>query len=869
MIFMDGLIMSERELIVDGVLKQVLSISGNSYTVPTGVHCIDGDAFVRVRSNIAFKKLVVSEGVTTIRKGAFAGLAKLEIISLPSTLKLIEDGVFSRNTQLTIIKCKAKHIEFTGNPFAGTTDTLYPTNDPRNILRLGDTLFSYYGNDRLVALPKGITRIWTGAFKNNKAVTQIVLPASVTEIMPGAFDNCPNLREVIVDDIDSVNISDDAFINCKRVDGLVTTTSLGELAVYEDISPRLNILVNNKINFRNSVPFPTVLRRTMATASDAVENAVKDTDVEAAIRISNSNGYIEQTARALLIAGRYCPVEDTRKLLKAGFSFNYRQGYTARLDYFQMNRHGVNVSDTPYYLGAISQLVSNHDVEGILSSAFHYSNNSIGIINRPLKLENRMALVKTYLESPLKYGVSKDLMLWFAISRGEFTIAKYLINQGIDLNSEVPYFCPNLEDDRTFIEILTGKEFSGYYKRLVDDLAMISSQDDLFQAVRILVDLAKRTGKKIVFNQAVLNKFKFTELSLDFIKYLVAETTLVGISKKKTMEALLDESTSEKFKYLVDSGWICSPEVRDELIDKAREKNFIELTAWLFDYKHRTADEAREEEKATERFMRELTASPNEPFIVRKNWCYRKKPDGTIKITNYKGSETEVTVPSHVGDAIVTEIGAKCFSPTAGKSGNVESRSAIRSITIPDSVTCIGNRAFTSCISLTHVKLPKGLIHLGEVAFGYCRNLSFIELPDSLTKLSMGTFYHCPSLMNIKLPANLKTIENYAFAFCGFEDFTVPQTVENIGYCFLENNSRLERLYVQTKCCFVLRGQCMGCTALKDIYIGDQTDFSVGIIFFGISNDYTIHTNHLSRAASELAAISSKDGVKVEFDYYP
>ena len=73
----------------------------------------------------------------------------------------------------------------------------------------------------------------------------------------------------------------------------------------------------------------------------------------------------------------------------------------------------------------------------------------------------------------------------------------------------------------------------------------------------------------------------------------------------------------------------------------------------------------------------------------------------------------------------------------------------LSSITIPESITTIGNWAFQSCSSLTTITLPNGVSEIFAEAFGSCSNLESIYLPRSLKTIGRNIFPNCPKLKNI------------------------------------------------------------------------------------------------------------------------
>lgn len=111
--------------------------------------------------------------------------------------------------------------------------------------------------------------------------------------------------------------------------------------------------------------------------------------------------------------------------------------------------------------------------------------------------------------------------------------------------------------------------------------------------------------------------------------------------------------------------------------------------------------------------------------------------DGTIEITGYNGDETELNIPSEIEGITVTSVG-----------GDFWFCDGLTSVTIPDSVTNIGNHAFGGCPSLTSVTIPDSVTSIGEWAFSYCSILTNITIPDSVTRIDSFVFNNTPLIDN-------------------------------------------------------------------------------------------------------------------------
>lgn len=155
------------------------------------------------------------------------------------------------------------------------------------------------------------------------------------------------------------------------------------------------------------------------------------------------------------------------------------------------------------------------------------------------------------------------------------------------------------------------------------------------------------------------------------------------------------------------------------------------------------------------------------------NTFYFDETTGTI--TKYVESDTVVVIPSKINGVTVETIGHGAFE-----------RSAVTSVTIPDSVTAILDRAFANCFQLTNISIPNSVTSIGFSAFEHCTSLKSITLPSSLRNISMFLFHNCSQLTTIHIPDSVLSIQDYAFGNCTrLETVHIPVSVTSIGvYAF-------------------------------------------------------------------------------------
>ena len=93
----------------------------------------------------------------------------------------------------------------------------------------------------------------------------------------------------------------------------------------------------------------------------------------------------------------------------------------------------------------------------------------------------------------------------------------------------------------------------------------------------------------------------------------------------------------------------------------------------------------------------------------------------------------------------------------------------IGNITIPSSVTRIGDGAFENCSSLTNITIPNSVTSIGSYAFECCSSLTNITIPNSVTSIDYRAFRSCSSLTNITIPNSVTSIGPWIFEYANIK----------------------------------------------------------------------------------------------------
>lgn len=171
---------------------------------------------------------------------------------------------------------------------------------------------------------------------------------------------------------------------------------------------------------------------------------------------------------------------------------------------------------------------------------------------------------------------------------------------------------------------------------------------------------------------------------------------------------------------------------------------------------------------------------------VMDQFSYQLNYDAeTYTVTHYSGADETVTIPESFLGKPVTILFDKLFA------GHDE----IRSISIPVSVTDLGEFLFDGCVNLHHIELPPHLRYLWGYTF--CRSgIEEIVLPDSLRIIPSYAFKDCIRLKRVVCGKGVKKIAAWAFGGCeNLTDLVHGPDVEISPQAFAHNRNILEIKY--------------------------------------------------------------------------
>lgn len=211
-----------------------------------------------------------------------------------------------------------------------------------------------------------------------------------------------------------------------------------------------------------------------------------------------------------------------------------------------------------------------------------------------------------------------------------------------------------------------------------------------------------------------------------------------------------------------------------------------------------------------------------------ENWCNISFENGFASPMRYASNlyinnsiiSGDFTVPSGV-----SQIPAYTFK-----------NSQITSISIPSSVSVIGEGAFYYCTELADISISDGLKTISEDAFWSCYSISEVLIPKSVTTIEKSAFDFCNSLENIIVSSDNQTYSSVNGVLFNKNktniilypkgkkstSYTIPNTVVTIEDYALYSCDNLTNVIIPDSVTSIGEDSFGSCNSLESIQIGSN-----------------------------------------------
>lgn len=233
------------------------------------------------------------------------------------------------------------------------------------------------------------------------------------------------------------------------------------------------------------------------------------------------------------------------------------------------------------------------------------------------------------------------------------------------------------------------------------------------------------------------------------------------------------------------------------------------------------------------------------------------------------GNNVTYTLDSDTGILQLVGYGkTKDYDTSSRKWGSADS--VIKTITIPNGITYLGDNLFRNCYNATNIPIPSSVKSFGTGVFYNCQKLNSIIIPNGITVIPQNLFYGCMSLSSIDIPNTVESIELGAFSGCsGATTITVPNSVSYIGQSAFSGCSSVIEVSIPNSVTTLGSSAFCNCSDLQTVEIGTGiTTIPYGAFYNCIDlrnvtlpNSLTTIENSAFRGCTSLQTITVPEGV--------
>lgn len=826
-----------------------------SVSIPDSVAAIGEYAFYNCSS---LESITIPQGVASIENNTFYGCSSLVSVSIPDSVASIGSYAF-RNCSSLVSVSIPEGVTSIGNSAFGNCSSLQSVSIPQGVAAIEESTF--YGCSSLtsVSIPEGVTSIGYSAFDSCSSLVSVSIPEGVTSIERDAFECCSSLESVSIPS-SVTSIGSWAFNSCPKLSAVTYAGTMQEWAAlscqypaicsdgtvlrFGSCGDTLGYLLTDSgsliltgsgamTNYAYSYSAPWYNQCASVTSIVLPEgltsigtyafynfSALDSVSIPAGVASIGSQAFSKCTALKEITFGQ--TVSDSLTIGENAFLL---EGTTAL-------KTRVRVP----YTREIHPAVSGYDWAGSMRTVTYLSTENLPAT--ALTINTHLAEIEAGLELALTASVepsnATSEILWSideARSTGTASIDENGILVGLTPGS-VTVLATSADDssvrDETTVTILeptaeaegivvTGDwEFAneveaGATLQMIPRFIPGNTAD---KSVTWSVD--NGTGSATIDDNGLLTALTPGTVtvwavasnevegscSLNIVRYAgditifldgKAGVTSLGVGQRMILSAQVspEDATCQEVVWSVEDG-TGSAKLETYSYYPPQITGLTAGTVIL---------------RATSRDNRAISVSVE--LTVSDVIGTYALPDGsgnlyynreTGVITGCDSTVINVSIPASIDGVSITSIAPYAFC-SRNHYGSSDGLKKLVSVSIPASVTAIGDHAFTNCSALTTVRINTGgnLTTIGDYAFDNCQKLGTLRLNTNGKLTSIGTyaFSECEALTTLTIPDGVTTIGERAFFSCeGITDLTIPDSVTSVGREAFEWLSSLKNLTI-------------------------------------------------------------------------
>ena len=769
----------------DGKVKALINYIGNEtkLTIPAGITEINGYAFSYCES---LKSITVPDSVTSIGDGAFNWCESLESITIPDGVKSIGNHAFAGCSALESITIPDSVLNIGDSAFEGCT-ALESITIPDSVLSIGYSAFEECTALKSITIPGSVLSIGQRTFAGCSGLESAIIADGVTSIGDDTFLNCTNLVNVSLPD-SLTSIGSDTFYGCTNLqtydDGTASYLGNSEnhyLVLVSVISKEItSFTIDDKTKFIWNGAFNGCRSLERVDIPDSIlgigHHAFQDCNSLTAIKIPYGITTIEEYTFYCCTNLKNITIPDTVTFIdRAAFegcnnletisipdsvtSIGWRAFFECNSLKSIIIPDGIRSIGYQMFYGCSSlEWVSlPNSVEGIDQFAFRGCSGlqSIIIPSSVTEIEYAAFMLCDALTT-IYYGGTEEGWSTISIEGNNGClngVRKYYFSQTepqkegyfwhFDTDGKTPVSWGNEPNYSYGLEYSLNSDGKGYTVVGIGDCI----DKDL---------IIPSTHEGLPVNAIGENAFNGnTDITYVLIDRAVTSIGQGAFNLCKSLKNVYYNGTKEEWETLCSSIGVSNDYLIDAKVYYFSQTQPEEGFFWHLDTDGKTPVSWGVESDYSVGLKYSLNTDEKGYTVVGIGYC----------------NDTDLVIPATYRELPVTAIGSNAF----------ESVRSFKSVSIPASVTTIGEKAFASC-GVTSVTFATNsqLTTVDRYAFFSSSSLQSIALPDGVTTIGVAAFNGCNNITSISIPDSVTTIENRALDFDS-SAFTVYNNAKYLG----------------------------------------------------------------------------------------
>ncbi len=816
-----------HELYLNGELVKDL-------TIPNGVTSIGNYAFYNYSD---LTSIVLPDSVTWVGRSSFFGCNLIKITGPSNAVSTVAKQCDSKAIAEIVITSGAS----IGDSAFSSCSGLISVTIPNSVTSIGKDAFYKCSGLTSVTIPEGVTSIGDSAFYNCTGLTSVTIGNSVTSIGDYAFRDCSGLTSVTIGN-SVTSIGNWAFSGCNKLQDIY----IADIAAWCNISGLYNLMdygssnknlyLNNELVTSVSIPDEVTAIPSCAFSSCNLTKILGPSDMVSAVVKQCKSKAIEE-----IVITSGTSISDS--------AFNNCTGLTS-----------ITIPDSVTSIGTYAFSGCDKLQDIYITDIAAWCNIS-------------------GLDNLMRYGTSnKNLYL-----NNELVTSVSIIDEVTAISSYAFYGC--------ILTKITGPSdmVSAVVKqcdsKTVEQIVITSGtsiSDSAFRDCTGLTSVTIPNSVTSIGEYAFYNCTGLTSVTIG------GNVTSIGNYAFRDCSGLTSVTIGNSVTSIGDYAFYGCSKLQDIYITDIAAWCNISGVNYLMAYGASNKNLYLNNELVTSLTIPdEVTVIPSYAFYGCKSIVSATISDNVTSVGGaaFSGCTvlTKISGPSGMVSVVAKQCNSKTVEQIVITSGTSISDSAFRnctglmSVTIPNSVTSIGNYAFSGCDKLqdiyitdiaawcnisgvnylmaygasnknlylnnelvTSLTIPDSVTSIGGAAFSGCSGLTSITIPDSVTSIGDDAFRDCSGLISVSLGNGVRRIGDSAFNSCEkLTSITIPHGVESIGnYAFL-GCWRLIEVHNKSSLTIIAGSSDNGYVAsyAKNVYTDTEGDSKLST-----ENDYVVYT---------------------------